>query len=89
MNSLTQSAMQSAEDLNRKLVNKAVEDSAFRQQLVSDPKNAIQQALGIDLPEGIQVHVHESDMNTIHLSIPPGELDEEQLEAVAAGRCCC
>ena len=82
-------AMQSAEEMQRKLVSKSVEDLEFRKQLVSDPKNTIQKEFGVDFPENTQVQVHVSDMNTIHLSIPPGELEEEQLEAIAAGRCCC
>lgn len=89
MKAFDQPAMQSAEEMQRKLINKAVEDLEFRRQLMSDPKNAIEKELGIAFPDNIQVQVHESDMNTIHLSIPPGQLEEEQLEAIAAGRCCC
>ena len=89
MERITSSAMQSSEDLYRKLINKAVEDLEFRKELVSNPKSAINKEFGIDFPESTSIQVHESDMNTIHLSIPPGQLDEEQLEAVAAGRCCC
>ncbi len=89
MKQFNQPAMQSAEEMQRKLVSKSVEDLEFRKQLVSDPKNTIQKEFGVDFPENTQVQVHVSDMNTIHLSIPPGELEEEQLEAIAAGRCCC
>lgn len=89
MKEFTQEAMQSAEDMQRRLIDKAVEDMDFRQQLLSDPRSAIREELGMDLPENVAIHVHESDMNTVHLSLPAGELDEEQLEAIAAGRCCC
>jgi len=89
MKPFNQPAMQSGEEMHRKLVNKAVEDLEFRKQLVSNPKSAIQNEFGIGFPDNVQIQVHESDMNTIHLSIPPGELEEEQLEAIAAGRCCC
>lgn len=89
MEPFSQPAMQSAEEMQRKLVNKSVEDLEFRKQLLSDPKSTIQKEFGIDFPENTQIQIHESDMNTIHLSIPPGELEEEQLEAIAAGRCCC
>ncbi len=89
MQPFSQPAMQSAEEMQRKIVNKSVEDLEFRKQLVSDPKQTIEKEFGIDFPANIQVQVHESDMNTIHLSIPPGQLEEEQLEAIAAGRCCC
>ena len=89
MQPFNQSAMQSAEDMNRKLINKTLEDLEFRNDLLANPKSAIQKEFGIEFPESTSIQVHESDMNTIHLSIPPGQLDEEQLEAVAAGRCCC
>ncbi len=89
MQPFSQPAMQSAEEMQRKIVNKSVEDLEFRKQLVSDPKQTIEKEFGIGFPANTQVQVHESDMNTIHLSIPPGQLDEEQLEAIAAGRCCC
>ena len=89
MTQFTQAAMQSAEDMQRRLVDRALEDLDFRARLVSDPKTAIREELDVDFPDDIVIHVHESDMNTVHLSLPPGELDEEQLEAIAAGRCCC
>ena len=82
--------MKSAEEMRCLLTEKAVEDSAFRQQLVSDPRSVIQQEFGITIPDNIQIKVHESDMSTVHLALPPSSvLNEEQLQAVAAGLCCC
>ncbi|MCY4222619.1 MAG: NHLP leader peptide family RiPP precursor [Thiotrichales bacterium] len=86
---MTHPAMQSAEDMQRKLMERAADDMDFRAWLMSDPKSAIRDELDVDVPEDVVIHVHESDMNTVHLSLPPGQLDEEQLEAIAAGRCCC
>ena len=81
--------MQSAEEMRDRLVDKATVDSDFRAELVSNPRSAINAELGIRVPEDIKVVVHESDENTFHLALPPAELSEEQLEAIAAGRCCC
>lgn len=82
--------MQTAEDMRRHLTEKAAEDMEFRKQLVSDPKTVMSQEFGITIPDGIEVQVHESDMNTVHIALPPTQvLNEEQLEAVAAGLCCC
>ena len=53
------------------------------------PGDAISQELGVDLPEGVEIVVHESNANTLHLALPVTEIGEEQLEAIAAGRCCC
>ena len=82
--------MQSAEDMRRHLMDKAVDDIAFRQQLVSDPKGVIHQEFGVTIPDNIQIMVHESNMQIVHLALPPSNsLDEEQLEAISAGLCCC
>jgi len=82
--------MQSAEDMRRHLTEKAVENLEFRQQLVADPKSVIQREFGVTIPDNINVVVHESDMQTVHLALPPNPvMDEEQLEAISAGLCCC
>lgn len=87
--SFAETPLQSAEDMRRQITDKAVTDDNFRSLLVSNPKEAISQELGIELPEDIQVMVHESNAETLHLSLPVTEIGEEQLEAIAAGRCCC
>ena len=82
--------MQSAEDMRHHLTEKAVENLEFRQQLLADPKSVIQQEFGVTIPDNINVVVHESDMQTVHLALPPNPvMDEEQLEAISAGLCCC
>ena len=86
MTAFTQSENQTAEDMRRQLTEKAAEDLAFREQLVSDPKGAIQQVFGIQVPDDIVIRVHEDDMHTLNLVLPPSpNLDEEQLEKVAGG----
>ncbi len=86
---LAETPLQSAEDVRRQVIDKAISDSEFRNLLVSNPKDAISQELGVELPDEIQVVVHENDAQTFHLSLPVTDISEEQLEAIAAGRCCC
>ena len=81
--------LQSAEGMRKQITDKAITDDGFRSALLSDPKDTISKELGIDLPEDFQIKVHESDASTLHLSLPITEIGEEQLEAIAAGRCCC
>ena len=82
--------MKSGDEMLRQIVDKSAIDAAFRQQLLSDPKSAITAELGITMPESMNVVVHESDMQTVHLALPPDpNITEEQLEAVSAGLCCC
>ena len=92
MNSLAQTAMQTAEEMRRQLTEKAIEDSAFRAKLVADPKGVIEEEFGVAVPDFLEIKVHESEPKVLHLSLPPSsdvELDEEQLEAIAAGLSCC
>ena len=90
MANFRETAMQSAEEMRRHLTEKAAEDMDFRRLLMSDPKGAFRQEFDIEVPDTIEIQVHESDMRTLHLALPSSpELDEEQLEAVAAGLCCC
>ena len=85
-----QTVMPTAEEMRMHLTEKAVEDSDFRRQLITDPKGTIHQEFGIDIPDNIEIKVHESDMSTVHMALPPTPvLDEEQLEAISAGLCCC
>ncbi len=82
--------MQTAEETLSLLTQKAVEDADFRAQLVSDPKGVLSQEFGITVPDSTEIKVHESDMQTVHLALPPTPvLNEEQLEAISAGWCCC
>lgn len=87
--SMAEQPLKSAEEMRQQITDKAVSDDSFRALLMSDPKSALSQELGLEIPEGLEIQVHESDMNTVHLSLPPSVMNEEQLEAIAAGRCCC
>jgi len=87
--SIAETPLQSGEDMRKQIVDKAISDESFRAELLSNPKSAISTELGLDLPEEMNIEVHESDFQTLHLSLPVTEMNEEQLEAVAAGRCCC
>ena len=82
--------MRSDDEMLRQIVEKSALDPEFKQQLLSDPKGTITQELGITMPDSMTVKVHESDMQTVHLALPPDpNITEEQLEAISAGLCCC
>ncbi len=72
------------------IVEKSAIDADFRQQLLADPNGTISKELEISIPESMKIKVHESDMQTVHLALPPDpNITEEQLEAISAGLCCC
>ena len=82
--------MRSGDEMLKQIVDKSALYSDFRQQLIADPKSAICEELDITMPESMTIQVHESDMQTVHIALPPDPtITEEQLEAVSAGLCCC
>ena len=70
---------------------KSLKDAEFRQQLLANPKSAIEAAMGVNIPENLEIKVMEESANHLILTITPelsdsaNELSEEQLEAVAGG----
>ena len=82
--------MRSGDDMLKQIVEKSSLDPEFRQQLLANPKSTISEELGITIPESMNIKVHESDMQTVHVALPPDpSITEEQLEAISAGLCCC
>ena len=82
--------MRSGDEMLARIVEKSTVDAEFRQQVLADPKTAITRELGITIPDSMDIRVHESDMQTVHLALPPDpHITEEQMEAISAGLCCC
>lgn len=80
--------MDTQENLMKKLMDKAGEDSSFRESLIDNPSSALKEAFDIDVPDGFNVVVHEDDARTAHLVLPASaELTDVQLQHVAGGRC--
>ena len=72
--------------IRERLIEKAVEDETFRARLLAEPKETVQDELGIEAPEGFTLMVHEETANTSHLVLPPSaKLDEAALEQAAGG----
>jgi len=85
-----ENAMRSGDEMLAQIVEKSTVDAGFRQQLLADPKTAISGELGITIPDSMNIQIHESDMQTVHLALPPDpHITEEQMEAISAGLCCC
>jgi Nitrile hydratase, alpha chain len=79
-------------EMERRLIDRSLEDEEFRQRLLDDPKGAIEQELGSRLPESIEVRVVEESADTIYLVLPSAsplgqgsELSDQELDAVAGG----
>jgi len=80
-------------EMERRLVEKSLQNDAFRQRLLEDPKAAVEAELGTQLPEEVRVVAVEETANTAYLVLPfasteseeAGELSDRELEAVAGG----
>ena len=81
------------EQMERRLVQRSLEDDDFRQRLIEDPKGAVEEELGTRLPEEVRVVALEETADTIYLVLPGtpmagaegGALSEQELESVAGG----
>jgi hypothetical protein len=80
-------------EMERRLIEKSVEDDGFRRRLIEDPKGAVEEELGTRLPEEVRIVTVEESADTIYLVLPGtptagregGELSDQQLESVAGG----
>ena len=78
--------METASEMRMKLVDRASEDADFRARLLSDPKGAVEEELGVSIPASMSVEVHEDDGTTAHLVLPPdSRLSEDELQMAAGG----
>ena len=89
-------------EVERRRIERSLQDESFRQRLLADPRAAIEQELGSRLPESIEVRVVEESADTIYLVLPSrsadaqgSELSDQELEDVSGGytslyqtRCC-
>lgn len=57
--------------LKNQVIQKAWEDPSFKQKLLTDPKTALYEVLGIQLPDNITLRTVEEGSNEFYLVIPP------------------
>ncbi|MFZ4509339.1 MAG: hypothetical protein ACOYNJ_00145 [Candidatus Nanopelagicales bacterium] len=61
-------------------------DPAFRDTLLADPRAVLSEVVDVNIPEGVQIVLHEESLTQIHLTIASsGSLTESDLELVAGG----
>jgi hypothetical protein len=79
-------------EIERKLIQRSLQDESFRRKLLADPHAALEEELGARLPEEVEVRAVEETADTIYLVLPSasplgkgGELSDRELGAVAGG----
>jgi hypothetical protein len=76
--------------MERRLVQRSLQDDSFRQRLLEDPRAAVEQELGTRLPAEVRVVAVEETTETVYLVLPSvsaagetGELSDRQLQSVS------
>ena len=79
--------MKTADEIRKHLVEKADGDLSFRDELVKNPKGAFEKEIGVEVPEGVSIHVHQEKDTDFHIVLPSeNKLSEQQLEAMQGGQ---
>jgi hypothetical protein len=81
-------------DVELQLIKRAWTDDGFAQQLQENPRQAVESALGVQLPDGMSIQVLQETPTTLYLVVPPrpdtlpeGQLTDADLADVAGGWC--
>jgi len=96
MKQIISQAMTTRFEFERQLIERALEDETFKQELLSNPKAVYARESGEEMPKDLEIEVIHETANKVYLVLPnnpeptttdEGELSEEALEAVAGGVC--
>lgn len=52
------------------LITKAFQDTSFRRELIENPKIAIAENFGVQLPVGIEIRVLQEDEKVLYVVLP-------------------
>jgi hypothetical protein len=84
--------MNQRQQLEQKLIEKALRDEAFKKLLIENPSAAIEKEFNIKMPQSIRLKVLEEDAKTVFMILPYTsgsgesiELTEGELESVSGG----
>lgn len=76
-------------EIQEKVMTQAAKDENFRREMLTDPKGTFAKYSGQQLPDELEIKVHEDTKDILHLVLPPDlsgmELSDEDLEKVAGG----
>ena len=74
-------------ELEQKIIERAMKDESFRDKLKENPRDAVEETLGIKLPDDVNINVNLESANDIHITLPhvSQELSEEELSGVSGG----
>ena len=68
-------AVKTVEEVREEIIRKASENEAFRSELLADPKAAIERELGVTIPYGFKIGVHEDNIMSIQPGLAAGRIE--------------
>ncbi len=87
--------MSQQKSIQEQIIAKAMKEETFRQELLRNPKAAIERELGISVPPGVTIAMHQDTPTTLHLVLPrrapsaaEAELSDAELEQATGGVWC-
>jgi hypothetical protein len=85
------SALKQRKLMEGMLITRCWQDEEFKKKLLADPKAAVNEAFGIELPASVRLTVKEESPTALIFSLPAkvtaeSELSELELEQVASGK---
>jgi len=77
----------SRQDFEKDVILRSRADSTFRENLLANPKAAIQAAYGVEIPPGVEFEVLQETPSKFYLVLPTEaeEMTDEEVAAVAGG----
>jgi hypothetical protein len=80
--------IQTREEFEEMILKKADDDDNFSKAIVDNPKAALNDFLGISVPEKIKLFVHQEKNDEFHIILPEKiELTDKELDNVSGGTC--
>ena len=77
----------SRQEFEKEVLLRAHSDPAFRQQLLADPRAALQATFGLEMPPETEIQVLEETPSRFYIVLPSetAELSDEEVARVAGG----
>lgn len=81
--------MKTMDEMRKQMLDKADDDLAFRARLLAEPRAVVEEEFGIEVPESVELRVHEDSRSVMHFVLPPEpKLDMQELRTAAGASGC-
>jgi outer membrane biogenesis lipoprotein LolB len=78
--------MKTSAEIQSEIIGRAAEDAEFRARLLADAGKVLKDELGVAVPDGLTISVHEESGTNAHIVLPrSGRLSSEELAGVSGG----